>query len=51
MLQRDVVFCFATSSRVSLARQLSWVYNSRDDDYRLAAVSGDGKVGPREKSR
>ncbi|CAN0389415.1 unnamed protein product, partial [Hapterophycus canaliculatus] len=23
---------------------LSWVYSSRDNDHRLAAVSGDGKV-------
>lgn len=24
--------------------QLSWVYGAKDNDYRLAAVSGDGKV-------
>lgn len=27
--------------------QLSWTYSSKDDDYRLAAVSGDGKVKAR----
>lgn len=51
-LQPQCLLICCHIARVRLVHhQLSWVYNSGDDDYRLAAVSGDGKVSPRETAK